>query len=161
MTVRRATAADGEFLWEMLAEAVFGGGFDVAAVRREPALSHYLDDFDIGADERIEVALIAERAGEPIGAAWYRRFTAADPGYGFVDDETPELPMACVAAARGVGVGGLLLDELLAVAAAAGLPALSLSVALANDVAVRLYERRGFVAVGAPAGGSITMVRPP
>lgn len=164
MVVRRANAGDIEFLWEMLAAAVFAPGFDVDAVRNEPALSHYLDGFDLDADDATAVALIAEYAGaegpERLGAAWYQRFDADDPAYGFIDDETPELTMACIPSARGIGVGGRLLDELLAVAAAAGLPGVSLSVAISNHAAVHLYRRRGFIVYGSPAGSSMTMVRP-
>lgn len=186
--VRRANDTDIEFLWAMLATAVFAPGIDVDAVRSEPALSHYLDGFDLAADDATAVALIAERAGESvrgsdgvdasepaggsgrspdgaggrerIGAAWYRRFAADDPGYGFIDEDTPELTMACIPSARGIGVGGRLLDELLTIAASAGLPGISLSVAISNHAAVHLYRRRGFIVYGNPAGGSMTMVRP-
>lgn len=33
-------------------------------------------------------------SGEPIGAAWLRLLGGDERGYGYVDDETPELGMA-------------------------------------------------------------------
>ncbi len=45
------------------------------------------------------------------GAAWYRLFTAAEPGFGFVDETTPELTIAVVPSRRGKGHGAELLDS--------------------------------------------------
>ena len=81
-----------------------------------------------------------------------RRLTAADPGYGYVADEIPELTIAVAPQHRGRGIGSRLMRELLA----ADLPAVSLSCDPANP-ALRLYERLGFVAVG-ESGGSVTML---
>ncbi len=47
------------------------------------------------------------------GAAWYRVFPEAAPGFGFVDEETPELTIAVVPSHRGHGTGGELLEALL------------------------------------------------
>jgi GNAT superfamily N-acetyltransferase len=70
---------------------------------------------------------------------------------------TPELAIGVVPASRGRGIGGALLGALLQVARAVGLRAVSLNVEAGNP-AQRLYERYGFVQVGAP-GGSRTMRR--
>src|SRR5256885_15068381 len=60
-----------------------------------------------------DAGLVAWEAG-PIGAAWYRLFPASAPGFGFVDEETPELTIAVVPSRRGGGLGGQLLTAPLA-----------------------------------------------
>jgi ribosomal protein S18 acetylase RimI-like enzyme len=104
-----------------------------------------------------DTAVIAIRDGFPVGAAWYRLFTARRPGYGFVDERTPELAIAVVPSARGAGVGSALLEALLERARAAGHEAVSLAVDRENAGAIALYERHGFVRA-AERGDSVTMV---
>jgi ribosomal protein S18 acetylase RimI-like enzyme len=104
-----------------------------------------------------DTAMIALDEGFPIGAAWYRRFKASQPGYGFVDEETPELAIAVVPSARGKGAGGQLLEALLERARAEGHPAISLSVDRHNAGAIKLYERHGFERVS-ESDDSVTMV---
>ena len=70
--------------------------------------------------------------------------TSEDPGYGFVNDQAPEVCLAVVPDHRGRGVGGALLRELRDAASSQGYSALSLSVEKGNP-ALRLYERNGFV----------------
>ena len=94
-----------------------------------------------------DAAMIAIDGGFPVGAAWYRLFTRDRPGYGFVDEKTPELAVAVVPSARGKGIGTALLDALLARARAEGHSAVSLSVDRENAGAIELYERHGFVRV--------------
>jgi len=91
-----------------------------------------------------DTAVIALADGFPVGASWYRLFRATKPGYGFVDERTPELAIAVVPNARGKGVGGALLDALFERARAAGHPSLSLSVDKRNGGAIHVYEQHGF-----------------
>jgi ribosomal protein S18 acetylase RimI-like enzyme len=77
-------------------------------------------------------------------------------GYGYVDDDTPELSMAVLPDYRGLGIGRRLLAELLD-EAAHRYRAVSLSVATDNP-ARRLYERHGFVVL-AFEGETATMIR--
>ena len=76
-----------------------------------------------------------------------------DPGYGFVDEGTPEVSLGVRAEARGRGVGTSLLTALVREAGRRGLAALSLSIEPDNP-AVRLYERLGFQIVDQPAARS-------
>ncbi len=97
---------------------------------------------------RGDTVVIAIGEGFPVGAAWYRLFTSKQPGYGFVDERTPELAIAVVPSARGKGVGSALLSALVAQAREAGHEAISLSVDKHNAAAIRLYEEHGFERVG-------------
>jgi ribosomal protein S18 acetylase RimI-like enzyme len=87
--------------------------------------------------------LIAIEDGNPVGAAWYRTFRRDAPGFGFVDDSTPELTIAVVPSRRGRGVGHELMTGLLERARREGYPAISLSVEK-DSPAVKLYQRYGF-----------------
>ena len=90
-----------------------------------------------------DTAVIALENGFPVGAAWYRVFAVDEPGYGFVDEQTPELAIAVVPSQRGKGVGEKLLLALIDRARQAGYTSLSLSVEPGNP-ARKLYERHGF-----------------
>jgi ribosomal protein S18 acetylase RimI-like enzyme len=103
-----------------------------------------------------DAAVIAYDDTGNVGAAWYRLFKEKEPGYGFVDELTPELSIAVVPSRRGKGHGDELLEGLLAQARKEGFRQVSLSVEPDNP-ALRLYERHGFRKVG-ESGGSWTMV---
>ena len=97
---------------------------------------------------RGDTVVIAIDNGFPVGAAWYRLFSSDRPGYGFVDEATPELAIAVVPSARGKGIGTALLDSLLARARDDGYNAISLSVDPRNAAAIELYAKHGFERVG-------------
>jgi GNAT superfamily N-acetyltransferase len=119
-----------------------------------PELARYVEGFGGRAGDEGIVVLVG---AQPAGAAWYRRLSADEPGYGFVSEAIPELVMAILPRHRGTGLGTALLGRLLERAQASGLLGVSLSVQMANPAA-RLYERLGFERVGA-AGTAWTMVR--
>jgi GNAT superfamily N-acetyltransferase len=159
-TVRLVAPGDEPFLWDMAweATAVDAGmrdlGRDIALTL--PQVRKYLDGWGRPGDAG--VVAVAED-GWRLGAAWYRLFPADQPGYGFVAPDIPELSIGVVEEARGAGVGGALLDALLALAREQGWPALSLSVDRENP-ARRLYERKGFRDAGTStlADSSITLI---
>jgi len=93
--------------------------------------------------------------GQPLGAVWLRLLASENQGYGYVDDETPELSIAVLPSYRGQGIGTQLLTYLFA-SVCTRLP-ISLSVSAGNP-ALRLYERFGFQVVSKGAG-SLTMKR--
>lgn len=106
-----------------------------------------------------DVAVVATVDGTGVGGAWARLFTAADPGYGFVDEQTPELGIGVDRAWHGRGIGRALLSALLVEAALAGHGRLSLSVEVDNP-SRHLYRQLGFEQVAAePDGSAVTMVR--
>ena len=150
--IRRGDARDVRFLRDMLRHAYYWRASDPAAA--ELPVSRYVD----GWGRRGDAALIALDAGAPVGAAWYRLFSRSAPGFGFVDESTPELTIAVVPSRRGRGFGAVLLEALLEQARADGFAAISLSVDRDNP-AVQLYRRYGFVEV-AERGRAWTMRAP-
>jgi ribosomal protein S18 acetylase RimI-like enzyme len=103
-----------------------------------------------------DFGVIAEHGAGAAGAAWYRLFSANEPGYGFVSSDVPELSVAVIARLRSGGVGSALLERLVESARVQGRPGLSLSVRRQNP-ARALYERMGFEAVGS-VDDSLTML---
>ena len=142
---------DRGFLEDMVVEAVNWDSrrpaVPRASVLATPANAHYVEGWKRPGD----FGVIAEHRGTPVGAAWLRLFGAAFPGYGFIDERTPEISIAVVGECRGRGIGSALLDALVDSARQTGHAALSLSVESANP-AVALYERSGFHVVGGSNG---------
>ncbi|HEX5579544.1 MAG TPA: GNAT family N-acetyltransferase, partial [Candidatus Limnocylindria bacterium] len=106
-----------------------------------------------------DAGVIAEVAGEPVGAAWFRLFDSNRPGYGFVNADTPEISIGVEASWRGRGVGRVLLNALVDMARANGHDALSLSVDARNAPALALYRSIGFEAVGGSAENPTMLLR--
>jgi len=94
------------------------------------------------ADDRVGCVLIAEQAGQPVG------YTVLGFGYSlafhgrdaFVDE------LYVTEAARGSGIGSLLLDAAEMACRARGIKALHLESGHGNPRATALYGRRGFKA---------------
>ena len=105
----------------------------------DPALARYVEGFGRPGD----FGLVAQEGAEPLGAAWWRYFQAGEPGYGFVDEATPEVSAAVLPTHRRRGTGTALLGELERQARDQGIKRLSLSVERDNP-ATALYERLGF-----------------
>src|SRR4051794_4041366 len=59
-----------------------------------------------------DAGVVALEGPHEYGAAWYRLFTEDEPGFGFVDEQTPELTIAGVPSRRGEGAGEEPLDAL-------------------------------------------------
>ncbi|MGH3103300.1 MAG: GNAT family N-acetyltransferase [Gaiellaceae bacterium] len=138
--IRRGGPADVPFLRDMLRHAYYWRwgtpeGEDVPG-------SRYVDGWGRPGD----ASVIALDEGFPVGAAWYRVFRRRAPGWGFVDEATPELSIAVVPSRRGRGVGEELLAALMERARLEGYESLSLSVEPTNP-ALKLYERFGFAKV--------------
>ena len=154
MVIRRGSNQDVRFLRDMLHHAYYWREREPGEGRGPVAL--YVKGWGRPGD----TALIAVDDGFPVGAAWYRLFRRDQPGYGFVDEETPELAIAVVPSRRGRGIGDALLKELYARAKAEGHKAVSLAAERDNEPLVAYYERKhGFERVHEDGSDSVTMRR--
>jgi GNAT superfamily N-acetyltransferase len=142
--LRGAQPNDLPFLREMLFEASYLEGSPRPEFEEglsDPKLAIYLQDWGRSGDH----GLIAEdEEGKPAGATWFRLFTADRPGWGYIDDQTPELAIAVVPGRRGQGIGSQLLKSLIELAREQGHSGLSLAADPINHGAMRLYHRLGF-----------------
>jgi ribosomal protein S18 acetylase RimI-like enzyme len=145
--IRTVAAEDLSFLEAMLVEAVCWRADrprpPAAEVLSDPHVARYVEGWGRSGD----AGVLAVEGRQAVGAAWYRLFTSGRPGYGFVDERTPELSLGVMPRARGLGVGTDLLHAQLEQARIEGFRAISLSVE-ADNPAVRLYERVGFTRAG-------------
>jgi GNAT superfamily N-acetyltransferase len=157
--LRSAAANDARFLADMLVEA---SNWHPTRKRPrvqllvDPRVSRYIAGWMRPGDD----GMIAEDThGVPIGACWYRRFTADDSGEGFVAPGVPELTLGVSPIWRAQGVGRSLLRAVIARARSSGYAQLSLSVEHDN-FAHRLYVSEGFVTTADGRGPTAeTMVR--
>jgi ribosomal protein S18 acetylase RimI-like enzyme len=147
--IRPGGARDVPFLRDMLRHAFY---WRTPVGEEEPPLTRYVTSWGRPGDR----SLIAIDELVPVGAAWYRLFKQADAGFGFVDEQTPELAIAVVPSRRGRGFGHELLSGLLERAREDGFDAISLSVARDNP-AVALYERYGFERVREDDGAFVML----
>jgi ribosomal protein S18 acetylase RimI-like enzyme len=140
--VREATAADLPFVQRMLFEAANRPGDDWPPFEdsmREPRNVRFWTGFPRPGD----IGMVAEDGGIPVGAAWIRAFSGEDLGP--VDD--PAVPVLAIGVAegcRGRGVGGRLMNAVIAQARNSGVQAIDLTTGDFNEAAVRLYHSCGF-----------------
>jgi ribosomal protein S18 acetylase RimI-like enzyme len=146
--IRRGGQQDVPFMRDMLRHAYYWRWLDPEL--EDLPVGRYVDRWGRPGDTAV---VLIERF-RPVGAAWYRLFRAATPGYGFVDEETPELTIAVVPSCRGKGYGAELLTALLDRARADGYRRISLNVE-SDSPAVHLYERHGFEKVADRDGASV------
>ena len=161
MVVIRPLQPDDEpFQWDMGWEATSMNAEARAAAGTPSWPCPQLRRYFVGMGRPGDAGVVAVTAdGARLGAAWYRLFSAEEPGWGFIAVDVPELAIGVVAEARGRGIGGALLDALLALAREQGFRALSLAVDRQNP-ARRLYERKGFrdAGISDPTDSGVTMV---
>jgi GNAT superfamily N-acetyltransferase len=137
--IRPAGPVDVRFLTDMLRHAYYW------QVGKDPdrPVARYVRGWGRPGD----AGVIAVEPSGPVGAAWYRLFAEQDAGFGFVDEQTPELTIAVVPARRGRGLGRELIEALLEQARRDGFPRVSLSVEPGSEQE-RYYARFGFAPVG-------------
>ncbi len=157
-TIRPAVASDASFLGDMMVEATNWSTEwrpkSRAHILSAPNTAHYLTGWPRDTD----LGVLAEADGRPVGAAWTRFLPAADPGYGFVAPDVPELTIGVAAGWRGRGVGRALLRAMASQAQARGIRRISLSVERKNH-AHRLYLSEGYRIVDSSDAQSDTMIK--
>ena len=87
-------------------------GETMETAKVNPSLAKYAQAW--GQPHDLGVVAWTESDQRPAGAAWLRLFQGEQRGYGYVNDETPELAIATLPDHRGRGLGTLLMTHLLA-----------------------------------------------
>jgi GNAT superfamily N-acetyltransferase len=151
VVIRRGDRLDVPFLRSLLAHAY---NWHVKALDTDISIAHYAD----GWGRRGDAAVVAMDGGHSVGAGWYRLFNESVPGYGFVDEATPELTIVVVPSRQGEGTGERLLAALLERAKADGYKGVSVSVERGNREAEG-YLANGFEQV-AEHGNTLVLRRP-
>lgn len=148
ITLRRAQHGDEHVIRDMFYHAIYmppGEKPLPPEIVEEPRLRLYWQGWGRAGD----IAYLAFHTGQPAGAVWVCRFSEAQPGYGFVAADIPELAVAMLPGLRGQGCGTMLLTALLADDELKSCRAVSLSVDK-NNPSVRLYVRFGFQIIAEP-----------
>ena len=89
-----------------------------------------------------DIAFVADVKDKVVGAAWVRIID----DYGHIDNETPSLAMSLFKEYRNLGIGTVLLNELLSELKKRGYSKVSLSVQKAN-YAQKMYKKSGFTVI--------------
>lgn len=141
LTTRPLAATDAPLLARATLDNLnwSGARFTAHELEHRPEFAHYTQLVP----ERGDFGFVAARGGEPVGAGWALFLPATDPGYGFLDETTPEISLWVRQDSRGQGVGRALLRRLQQAARERGVARLTLSVEPGND-ARRLYVAEGF-----------------
>jgi GNAT superfamily N-acetyltransferase len=132
--IRRGGQPDVPFMRSLLTHAY---NWHVNRLDATVPVARYVDGWGRPGD----TALLAIESGHRIGAGWFRVFRESAPGYGFVDELTPEVTIVVVPSRQGQGIGQLLLAGLVERAQADAYRALSVSV---EQHEVELYKALGF-----------------
>lgn len=145
--IRPSCENDIEFLWDMLYEAIYvpeGEQRPSKEILNKPDVSIVLNEWG----RKDDYAFIAVNSDDKrIGAVWMRLFNEENKTFGYINNHTPLLGIAIMPEYRSLGIGTLLLVELLKKAKEFNYSTISLSVD-PNNPARRLYERHGFEKVG-------------
>jgi GNAT superfamily N-acetyltransferase len=136
ITVRRGDKLDVPFLRSLLG---FAYNWHVNVFDTDISISRYVDAWGRKGD----TALIAMDGGHPVGAGWFRLFPDTLRGYGYIDDQTPEMTVVVVPTRQDEGIGGQLVSALLERAKAGGYGAISVSVERGNPDEER-FKGQGF-----------------
>lgn len=157
MQIRILKSSEISFLKEMLYEAIFvpeGMQKPPKSIIRDQSLAHYYKNWG---KDIYDIALVIEINDELIGAIWGRKFVSEGKGYGFFNEETPEISMAIKNEYRSKGLGTKLIEEVIKIYKIQGIKALSLSVDKQN-LAYKLYIKQGF-SIFSETETSVSMIK--
>lgn len=146
VTIREIDVEDYPMLGEFLYLAVYQRDPEQPILRsviNDPRIRIYIEDFGSRLHDH---GLVAEADGKVVGAAWARVLGGDPPGYGYIDEMTPELAISLLPEYRSKGIGTRLMRRLIEVLAQSGYARTSLSVDRAN-YAAGMYADLGFVIV--------------
>jgi GNAT superfamily N-acetyltransferase len=101
-----------DFLWEMLYHAIYipdGQEPFPKEIIQQPDFAKYAENWENEND--LGLLAINKKTDEKVGAVWSRLFTRNNKGYGYIDNNTPELSISLLPAYRGKGIGTILLEK--------------------------------------------------
>lgn len=156
-TIKHLTSEYEAFMWELLYKNIFEAREEKPAERGMEdlyELERYIKQWGSHPEDLGFVAL--DSRNQPVGAVWIRKLLTHEKGWGFIDEETPEMNIAIKHDHRNQGIGTALITELFDTLGD-HYSQVSLSVN-PNNPSVRLYERFGFEKV-ASAPPAITMLK--
>ena len=104
-----------------------------------PEVNNYIVDFG----KKDDFCLVVDLNGKVIGAVWTRILSGEIKGYGNIDEFTPEFAISLYSEYRNMGIGKILMQEMLEVLKKHGYKKASLAVQKEN-YAVKLYKKVGF-----------------
>ncbi|MDE7352407.1 MAG: GNAT family N-acetyltransferase [Acetatifactor sp.] len=139
ITIREIRKQEYPLLNNFLYEAIFipeGVEPPPKTIITSPELQVYVERFG---ELKDDWGFVAEVDGKIVGAVWVRIMD----DYGHIDDETPSLAISLYKEYRGLGIGTVMMKEILALLKLHGYRRVSLSVQKAN-YAVKMYLKIGF-----------------
>lgn len=137
--IRPISAREVRLLQDFLYEAIFvpeGLSVPPKSIINQPELQVYITGFGTKKDD---IGLAAEIDNKPVGAVWVRIMN----DYGHIDNDTPSFAISLHKDYRGLGIGTVLMKEMLRILKDRGYKQASLAVQKAN-YAVKMYQKTGF-----------------
>jgi ribosomal protein S18 acetylase RimI-like enzyme len=138
LEIKKIGKADYPVLEEFMYWAIFtpqGAELPPRDIIFNPDVFIYIENFG----NENDCGVFAEVDGNAVGAAWTRII----PGYGHIDDETPELAISVLPEYRNQGIGEKLMNKLFEILSKRGYKQTSLAVQKENPAAC-FYTRLGY-----------------
>lgn len=134
---------ENSFLEEMLYEALFvakGEKKFPKSILQNPDINKYIKSWG---QQKDDISIVAVFDDNLVGAIWGRKFQSENKGYGYINENTPEISMAVKKECRNCGIGTELLEQIEIEYAKIGVKQLSLSVNKLNP-ATLFYKKAGY-----------------